>query len=666
MASISYDVALSEYYLVDGSTSTEMRFLGELRCNNNPLYPSGSPNDLYAIKIGGKVGGALGKTVVQGDALYCVAANYGGVESENGTAWVVLNEAFILGVGSDANSQPSTLYVESNGSDESGGRGNSALPYATLSAALADASAGDTIKVGIGTFASYDANAGNWKNGITIEGSGMPTFNNVDPSAATALSGGTIFQGNFGGNRVLGTSALRGLRFRNFGVDVGDAWCDANNAGVEEDALGFVGDTTYPITDFVFENIVCLGKNTGVLTAAHGLSVSGGNNISISNCVGVGNVYGFAIFAENFNFIGNSAFGNYSNGAIFKVVTDQPCANGNISGFVAADCTGAAIILNRGVHDINLNGISAKDCGSILQFLLDSSANQYRIHASNLTGEGVTDGVKVTYSSSGIIYDSSVSNASAYGTLGASSVGFNPTGAIDLSECFAENFESGFLLTSASLGRKRALTARANTYGINLNAGVCFIDEPIALENNTNSTTGLGSLAILPQIFRLRSWSTYLENSTSETTLISSGEVNGTRIIPAELATRTIKVTAGGDVNTVAGTSAITIRLKLGTNVLCSNSITPTVDGRWTAQWIVQIRDGLADASAAMHTASIVGAGPVFSAGGNNGTLVDWTGNDASRTLDVTGQWAVADPDNEINMDSMTIELPAWSLAQLP
>ena len=67
-----------------------LEFKGSTDASTNPDYPAASKGDAYIISVGGKVGGASGKSVDVGDVYLAIADNAGGTEAAVGTSWSVL------------------------------------------------------------------------------------------------------------------------------------------------------------------------------------------------------------------------------------------------------------------------------------------------------------------------------------------------------------------------------------------------------------------------------------------------------------------------------------------------------------------------------------------------------------------------------------------------
>lgn len=75
---------------IDGRVTGVMSFKGDIDCSTNPNYPAGTKGESYVASVGGKIGGASGKSVDAGDLIICRANNAGGTEAAVGASWFVL------------------------------------------------------------------------------------------------------------------------------------------------------------------------------------------------------------------------------------------------------------------------------------------------------------------------------------------------------------------------------------------------------------------------------------------------------------------------------------------------------------------------------------------------------------------------------------------------
>lgn len=65
-------------------------FKGATDCSANPNYPAASKGDFYLVSVAGKIGGASGTVVEQGDSYFATADNAGGTQASVGTSWAVV------------------------------------------------------------------------------------------------------------------------------------------------------------------------------------------------------------------------------------------------------------------------------------------------------------------------------------------------------------------------------------------------------------------------------------------------------------------------------------------------------------------------------------------------------------------------------------------------
>ena len=81
--------------------STTLKNRGPLDCSTNPNYPAAAANDFFLVSASGKVGGASGLDVYNGDWVVCLTSNAGGTQAAVGADWYViqaeLTPATILG-----------------------------------------------------------------------------------------------------------------------------------------------------------------------------------------------------------------------------------------------------------------------------------------------------------------------------------------------------------------------------------------------------------------------------------------------------------------------------------------------------------------------------------------------------------------------------------------
>lgn len=221
-------------------------------------------------------------------------------------------------------SQYKTAYVDTLGDNATAIVGRIDRKFATIDAALAALpSSGGVVEIGVGTFQS--PSSANLKNNIWLKGSQKPDFNwTVTPSttgqtrtAPTKLVGGTILQNSLSNGGV----QLLNMRITDLGVDVGSAWCTANNGGVGKDAIIFgrnnsVPNVTTPVTNVQIENVTVLGQSASSLF--HDILFDNGYDIFVQNVRTCFNVHGIVIKGSVGNVNNVECFGHQYDGIIVK------------------------------------------------------------------------------------------------------------------------------------------------------------------------------------------------------------------------------------------------------------------------------------------------------------------------------------------------------------
>ncbi len=81
--------AVTKQY-VDDALTTGLQFEGIIDCSLDPDYPAGLQGHAYIAQPGGKIGGASGIDVLQGDWIICNADNAGGDQATVGTSWDII------------------------------------------------------------------------------------------------------------------------------------------------------------------------------------------------------------------------------------------------------------------------------------------------------------------------------------------------------------------------------------------------------------------------------------------------------------------------------------------------------------------------------------------------------------------------------------------------
>jgi len=82
--------AVTKQY-VDDALTTGLQFEGVIDCSLDPDYPAGLQGHAYIAQPGGKIGGASGVDVLQGDWIICNTDNPGGDQATVGTSWDVIS-----------------------------------------------------------------------------------------------------------------------------------------------------------------------------------------------------------------------------------------------------------------------------------------------------------------------------------------------------------------------------------------------------------------------------------------------------------------------------------------------------------------------------------------------------------------------------------------------
>ena len=85
----STNAAVTKAY-VDNLVTSGIKFLGTIDCVLNPDYPAAVAGDAYIAQPGGKIGGAAGTDVNQGDWIVCTTDNAGGDEATVGASWSIV------------------------------------------------------------------------------------------------------------------------------------------------------------------------------------------------------------------------------------------------------------------------------------------------------------------------------------------------------------------------------------------------------------------------------------------------------------------------------------------------------------------------------------------------------------------------------------------------
>lgn len=75
------------------ATASALTFKGTMDLSGNPNYPSGVTGDVYAVSVAGKIGGASGVSLTQGDLILCITDNAGGTQASVGADWTTIQLA---------------------------------------------------------------------------------------------------------------------------------------------------------------------------------------------------------------------------------------------------------------------------------------------------------------------------------------------------------------------------------------------------------------------------------------------------------------------------------------------------------------------------------------------------------------------------------------------
>lgn len=445
-----------------------------------------------------------------------------------GRSLLTLADAAALRTSAGIVTTPATLYVESNGNDTTGTRGDKNLPYATLQEAMNDASAGDTIQLGRGTFAGYYSEAlGNlWKNGLTIRGSGRPSVN----SAKTALVGGTIITGSLGVNSHNATQALYGLTIENLGIDNGSARLNTT----ETDAFAFQGSPTYPCDGVNIRNCVALGLVSGTLTVSHGFNLAGTRYSIVSDCEAVGFVHGFAAKTQYSTFVNLICRDNYSDGIIStESLTISPNKFTTFANVVIyGRSTTVGIVVGNGSENIIFTGVTMNSVYQAIELrnAVTATRDMQRIIFSGITASEINNiGVYKSTGSSYAFVDCVVENSSfradANNKAGFYS-GCDITTGIAIRDCSFENFYVGIQMFSGQSYNIRNTTIRDCTVALNPVNGNHVLPQAIISIDNDFEVSGAGTVTDGQSIARL----TNLTTNGLVTTSASAGTLGITAL----------------------------------------------------------------------------------------------------------------------------------------
>lgn len=254
--------------------------------------------------------------------------------------------------------------------------------FATITAALAACTGGETIRIAPGIYTEDFTIA---DDGIKLIGSGQPYYD----SGTGRLVNGTIIRGR------ISTGVVAGLVIRDLGVDL---------VGVDnKDCIG--GTNTDAALARRYENLTLLGNGSGALS--HGLYVVGHgttiHNVQIYRCY-----HGMAIHG----------------------------AHTNASDMHVEQCYGTAIVIKSkngyDVYDVNLNNITmlgdtvaSTSRSGPLQLQTADSTSLYNINISNVTAHNCINGIFqiLLGDATGDIANVSLVNCTSYNNSDAALVG---------------------------------------------------------------------------------------------------------------------------------------------------------------------------------------------------------------------------------------------------
>lgn len=369
-------------------------------------------------------------------------------------------------------------------------------PFLTINAAL-DATASlpkRIIQISSGTYASPDSakiisytwfrGSGKPKPNWTVA---VPSVDGDTKTAPTALIGGTILQGSFWFNAY----RLQNVIITDLGVDVGSAWCTANNAGNPAEGLlfatayipgsgnaadggHFLQSGTTPCQGVIVNNVAVLCQNA--TAAVHAALFE---NLFSPNVSGITTYFG--THGIVFKTIGGTAsdlqaFGHSFNGIIIKSNDYANCYRLTLSNFT---------IGSIGVYDGGGLILDANDAGSPgLYFCTISNGTINRTTFGIRTQGTLIDGNNLSNIEVNVASGNGVDllTGFAYGTLEnvkartCGGIGFNVASTeigITINDCDAQdNTSDGFRFTGSSNVNFDNLNAISNDgWGINVVSG---------------------------------------------------------------------------------------------------------------------------------------------------------------------------------------------------
>jgi hypothetical protein len=342
---------------------------------------------------------------------------------------------------------------------------------------------GGAIYLATGTYTSgFDTGAVLTKPNVKIYCAGMPTLN--DPTAPTALVGGTIIQGEFDVAGYSTNGSANGFEMHNCGIDVGASVVNSLYGGNAHNGLAMtnVGQVAgvAPTTGVVVENVIALGYQNG--SPVHALL--------FENLTG-------AYFSHLYSYLNGI-------GQVFKVtnstILDIHC-NGH--GIACAYLKGDIYAANS---NNTLDGFYASDLaapGDTAGLNIDAgSASVDTEQVTNLSFKGTTSGVSLLMDAANGLYVTNV-NISNFkmddGDIASSSraapcfffysTGTSTAKGVKISNVVCDNVAQAVWTTSNDLWENISFS---NFSGENFNSGVGMALSGQNISVNNASLDGLG------------------------------------------------------------------------------------------------------------------------------------------------------------------------------
>ena len=253
-------------------------------------------------------------------------------------------------------------------------------PGTTLKAAVdALPSTGGTINLAVGTYQSgYDTGSILQKQNVKIYGAGMPALNNT--TNPTALTGGTIIQGEVDVAGYDPSGSANGFEMHNLGIDVGATVVAALYSGTAKNGLAMtnVGQVpgAPPTVGVSVSNVIVLGDGNG--TPVHAMLFENLDQAHFAHLYsyfdGIGQV--FKTTKSTIEDIHCSGHGTAC--AYLKSDTYAPNSGNTVDGFYADSLTTpgdtAGLKIDAGSASVDTENISNlwfKDTSEGVSFLMD-------------------------------------------------------------------------------------------------------------------------------------------------------------------------------------------------------------------------------------------------------------------------------------------------------